>query len=129
MCMKIRNAAIPFEAEMDKAIRTRIRAHENREVRIKKWRSRLANLQKTVAASEPENSGGPPGASVVTAPRAPCAPSAAQVFRKKTDKGRPSLSYILGDGNEPPVMAAIHVKFVEMSIALSQKNPAMGCTD
>jgi hypothetical protein len=79
-----------------------------------------------MAASEPENSGGPPGASVVTAPRAPCAPSAAQVYRKKTsDKRRPALSYILGDGNEPPVMAAIHVKFVEMSAALLQKMVCM----
>ena len=68
LCVKIEKAAIQFDAEMDKAIRTSIRAHENREVRIKKWRSRLANLQKLMAASEPENSGGPPGASVVTAP-------------------------------------------------------------
>ena len=44
MCLKILKAAIPFEAEMDKAIRTSIRAHENREVRIKRWRTRLANL-------------------------------------------------------------------------------------
>ena len=95
---------------MDKATCTSIQAHENRQVRIKKWRSRLDNLQKIMAASEPENSGGPPGASVVTAPRAPCSLSAAQVFRSKSDRSSPSLSYILGDGNEPPVMAAIHVK-------------------
>ncbi len=123
LCLKIQTAAIqiPFEPEMDKAICTSIWAHENREVRIKKWRSRLANLQNLLAAS-PENSGGPPGASVVTAPRAPRAPSAAQVFRSKLDRNRPSLSYTLGDGNEQPVMAAIHVKFVQMSVALLQKN-------
>ncbi len=34
MCMKIWKAAIPFDAEMDKAIRTSIRTHENQEVRI-----------------------------------------------------------------------------------------------
>ena len=76
-----------------------------------------------MAASEPENSGGPPGASVVTAPRAPCAPSAAQVFRSKSDKNSLSLSYVLGDGNEPPVMTVIHVKFVEMSVALLLQDP------
>ena len=66
LCIKIENAAIRFDAEMDKAIRTSIGAHENWEVRIKKWRTRLANLQNPLAATEPENSGGPPGASVVT---------------------------------------------------------------
>ncbi len=97
LCIKIEKAAIRFDAEMDKAICTSIRAHENREVRIKKGRSRLENLQKNMAASEPENSGGPPGASVVTAACAPCAHSAAQVYRKKTsDKNSPALSYILG---------------------------------
>ncbi len=52
LCVKIEKAAIKFDAEMDKAIRTSIGAHENREVRIKKWRTRLANLQKFLAALE-----------------------------------------------------------------------------
>jgi hypothetical protein len=34
LCSKIRAAAIPFDAEMDKTIRRSIRAHETREVRI-----------------------------------------------------------------------------------------------
>jgi hypothetical protein len=126
LCSKIWTAAIPFEAEMDKAIRTSILAHENREVRIEKWRSRLANLQRFLDASEPGNSRGPPGASVVAAS---CTPSLAQVIRSKSDKNLPSLSYILGDCDEPPVMATIHVKFVEMSVALLRLNPAMACAE
>ncbi len=60
-------------------------------------------------------SGGPPAVSVVAAS---CAPSRAQAILSKSATNRPSLRYVLGDGNEAPVMGAIHVKFVEMRVAL-----------
>ena len=63
---KIKRAEIHFDTEMDAEIRKRIRANESLEVRIKKWQSRVTNLQKMLNASNDRISGlsgGPPAAS------------------------------------------------------------------
>jgi hypothetical protein len=65
LAVKIQRAGLPFDTNLDKEIRTRIRALESCEVRIKEWRARVSNLQKYLDASLADTSGGPPGASVV----------------------------------------------------------------
>ncbi len=107
LAVKIDQAGFKFDAQQNEEIHKRMKAHESLDVRVKKWKSRVASLQRFLDVSLQGISGGPPGASVVAAS---CAPSLAQAIRSKSDKNSPSLSYVLGEGNEAPVMCATHVK-------------------
>jgi hypothetical protein len=136
LCAKIQKAGFKVDRQKDEEIRKSIKAHESRDVRIKKWNYRVARLQKLLDATLPEISGGLPGASVIRV-AASCAPSLAKGHalptitppRSKLDKNCPSLSCFLGYGDQPPVTAAIHVKFVEMGVALLRQKPAMPCAE
>ena len=113
---------------MDTVIHKHIRDNESLAVRIKKWQSRVTNLQKLLNASNDGISGlsgGPPAASVVAASCAssqqtgPRTPAAATRSHGK----RPTFSYIMRDDGAPPAMATIHVKFVEMCVERLRLRP------
>ncbi len=67
LAVKIEQAGFKFNAQQDEEIRKRIKAHESLDVRVKKWKSRVASPQRFLDVSLPRIPGGPPAASVVAA--------------------------------------------------------------